>query len=173
MYYVVHVLDVFQVMFHPQLLLKWQTCMLQVQVLLEGWMYHTATHFTVMMKHFGAILFPLGEGVFFFSLLLLVVGFFVCFCLFLFFLIYFNLFFFPCIQEFELQGEISFEEHCKHIVYGLFPLQVTLIFFCSGTGEAWRGDLTACHLQWLDLLCTCKSLAKIQDQAAAQGRLVC
>lgn len=37
---------------------------------------------------------PLRGRWFFFSLLLLVVGFFVCFCLFLFFLIYFNLLFF-------------------------------------------------------------------------------
>lgn len=88
------------------------------------------------------------------------------------FLIFF--FFFPCIQEFELQGEISFEEHCKHIgfiAYGLFPLQVTLIFFCSGTGEAWRGDLTACHLQWLDLLCTCKSLAKYRTKQLHKAEL--
>lgn len=114
MYYVVHVHDVFQVMFHPQLLLKWQTCMLQVQVLLKGWMYHTAAHFTVMMKHFGAILFPLGEGGFFFVVVVGCCFFFVCFCLFLFFLIYFNLLFFLLVLY--LYRQVS----CKFL-WLLFP----------------------------------------------------
>lgn len=81
-------------------------------------------------------------------------------------------FLFLWIREVEVHRKFPIrEEHGKDtgcIRCGVFPLRVTLPLACRGTGfpgnAAWKCDLTACYLRQLDLLCTCKSPAKLQGK---------